>query len=308
VPEKIITVSPKVEAGIGTVVGILAALAQYGGALIVFLSAANQSSALPPLITATATLITVIAGRMHQAASATKAAAMLGPLPLTDPTVGVAGDTLEDDEDGGEGDELDSAFDGLETDPSTIPPDEGEGPDASEGILLAAAHGSPAISRLNAKQRLKARAMVVQALYLALHHAPNVHYTQGVRRWEGIKKGLRAWRGEFPHYADCSAFATWALWQGLFHFGVGDVVNGERFQAGFTGTMLRHGKVVHNPRGYLIGDCAIYGRPGTTGAHTAVFVGYKKGVPYVISHGSENGPFLLPMHYRDDLIEVRRYI
>jgi hypothetical protein len=167
---------------------------------------------------------------------------------------------------------------------------------------------SGAVSGLNDVDRAKARAMVLQAAYLGLSRAPSLHYTQGSRRWEGIDEDMRAWRGECPNYADCSAFATWCLWQGLWHFGVRDVVNGQNWTAGYTGTMLAHGKVVKFEQDYLVGDCALYGVPGTTGEHTAVFVGFKGSMPYVISHGSEAGPFLLPMHYRTDVICVRRYI
>lgn len=107
--QQIIAVSPKVTTGIGTIVGIIVALGQYGGALVLFLEASDQNAALAPLITATATLITVIAGRMHQAATVTKAAGMaaasVGPARLMppdllarspDPTVGQTSGALDD--------------------------------------------------------------------------------------------------------------------------------------------------------------------------------------------------------------------
>jgi hypothetical protein len=37
-------------------------------------------------------------------------------------------------------------------------------------------------------------------------------------------------------------------------------------------------------------------------------VGHRKGVPIVVSHGSEAGPFLLPYNYRSDDGQIRRYI
>lgn len=160
-------------------------------------------------------------------------------------------------------------------------------------------------SGMSARHRRRAQDMAIHAAVLALHHAPNVHYTQDARRWEGIAHGLRAWKGEYPRHADCSAFVTWCIWNGLTHyryFRHRDPVNGEHWDSGFTGTMLRHGRSV---RGRTLRRCdaVIYGR-GWPGEHTALYVGGGK----VISHGSEGGPFLLPMHYRGDIIDIRRYI
>lgn len=51
-------------------------------------------------------------------------------------------------------------------------------------------------------------------------------------------------------------------------------------------------------------DLAFYGDPlGDTG-HVAVCVGGAK----VISFGSEDGPYLLDIDYRDDYLTSRRYI
>jgi hypothetical protein len=56
-----------VKKGLATWAGIVAAVAQYLAAVAVFLEADNQSDALGPLVTATATLLAVIVGRMQQA-------------------------------------------------------------------------------------------------------------------------------------------------------------------------------------------------------------------------------------------------
>jgi cell wall-associated NlpC family hydrolase len=144
----------------------------------------------------------------------------------------------------------------------------------------------------------------MQAAFLGLAHAPEIHYTQGPRRWDGINRDYKAWRGEYPIYADCSAFATWCLWNGLDHYGVRDTVNDSDWQAGYTGTMLEHGKVIVHEENVLQGDLVLYGVPGTTGKHVAICVGGGK----VISHGSEGGPYLLEIHYRSDVIDIRRYI
>jgi hypothetical protein len=90
------------------------------------------------------------------------------------------------------------------------------------------------VSGLTREQRIRARDRTVQAALLALHHAPQVHYTQDlVQRWDGIAKRRNARVGEFPRNADCSSFATWCLWNGLhLGFGLGDLVNGFNWTAG----------------------------------------------------------------------------
>jgi hypothetical protein len=138
---------------------------------------------------------------------------------------------------------------------------------------------------------------------LALHNAGSVHYTQGSRRWDGIKLDRRAVRGQFPAHSDCSSFATWCLWNGLFlKYHIGDIVNGAGWKAGYTGTMRDHGKRVGNiPQEILRGDCVFYE------GHVAIVVGRKNGVPMVVSHGSEGGPYHVRWNYRDPM-QVRRYI
>lgn len=136
------------------------------------------------------------------------------------------------------------------------------------------------------------------AAKLALAHAPEIHYTQGPLRWQGIDKRLIAAHGDFPHYADCSAFYSWCLWQMLRNGQ--DVVNGSNWTGGYTGTLLLHGERVSRP---VEGAAVIYGVPGTTGEHVA----YSLGDGTVISHGSEAGPFHLPYNYRSDVMEFRVY-
>ncbi|MDX6534010.1 MAG: NlpC/P60 family [Gaiellales bacterium] len=157
---------------------------------------------------------------------------------------------------------------------------------------------------LNRRQRVEARNIILQAARKMLAHEDAIHYTQGARRWQGLDKGLRVVKGEFPKYADCSSITTWMLWNALTHakrdLTIPDVVNGQHWDAGYTGTQRAHGKVV---TGHLIvGDLVHYG-PGT-GAHVAMYIGGGK----VFSHGSENGPYKLPVHYRGDYSHARRYI
>ncbi len=155
-------------------------------------------------------------------------------------------------------------------------------------------------SGLTGADRQKAVNLALQAAILGYHNRDRMHYSQGSRRWEGINKNLKAYQGHYPNYADCSAFVTWCLWNGLEHFHRPDVVNKEAWKGGYTGTMLQNGRRVSSP---IPADAIIYGHGGT-GEHTAIYTGGG----LVVSFGSEPGPLLLPWRYRTDIMSVRRYI
>src|SRR5215208_1243893 len=166
----------------------------------------------------------------------------------------------------------------------------------------------PSVSGLTRSQRIRCRDRAVQAAKLGLAHKDQLHYTLGSKRWDGIKNHRNAQLGKFPTNADCSSFATWCLWNGLFlRFGLPDLVNGAGWTGGFTGTMLDHGKPVRHLANVRRGDCVLYGS-GPPGNHVTVVVGKQGGLPVVVSHGSEPGPFQLAYNYRDDVMEIRRYI
>lgn len=140
------------------------------------------------------------------------------------------------------------------------------------------------------------RRAVVAAMLLLYHHRAAVHYTQGFQRMIGITANLRPPR--FPVYADCSAAATWAY----FVAGAPDP-NGAGYNGtGYTGTLARHGRKVTLDVAKP-GDLVFYG-PRWPWQHVAVYVGGGK----VISHGSEGGPYLLPVNYRGDRGEIRAYL
>lgn len=166
------------------------------------------------------------------------------------------------------------------------------------------------MTALNLAQRTVARDRAVQAMMLLLHHAPAVHYTQDFTlRWEGIAKHRNARKGQFPTHADCSSSTSWALWNGLY-LGLGvkaDVVNGEHWKAGYTGTLAAHGREVQHESHLLPADLVLYG-PAPTFEHVAMYVGRRNGVSMVISHGSEAAPFLVPLHYRPDAHRFQRHI
>lgn len=176
-----------------------------------------------------------------------------------------------------------------------------ESPAATEA---ATAKGAP--KRLTAKQRTRARRLAVKAVILGLNHKANVHYTQGPQRWQGIDDTRFSHRGEYPNFADCSAYDTWALWNGLYvPYRKPDVVNGANWRAGFTGTMLDHGRPVRFLKNVRWGDLVLYRGHVTMIVH----VGKPRGSNVmVVSHGSEPGPFYLPYNYRSDIVSIRRYI
>lgn len=163
-------------------------------------------------------------------------------------------------------------------------------------------------SGLNRAKSIIARDRTTQAALLGLHNASALHYTQSDQRWEGIANHDVAVKGQFPRHADCSAFATWCLWNGLYvPFKHTDVVNGTEWESGYTGTMINHGKEILHTENVVRGDCVLYGRDGVP-EHTAIVVSHKGGHPIVVSNGSESGPYLLPYNYRSDVLQFRRYI
>jgi hypothetical protein len=205
------------------------------------------------------------------------------------------------------------------TDPATLPEDLGDAPSPGEQhallpeidapLGLDPADIVPTIARslaptgLNARDRIRARDLAVRAAALALNNASAIEYTMDARRWDPIKRHRKAFRGQFGHFQDCSSFATWCLWNGLDHFGIADIVNGDSFHAGFTGTMTAHGHQVSRGDA-LRGDCVFYCKAGTREInHVALYVGGGM----VISHGSEPGPNKLRMDYRP-IAQIRRYI
>jgi hypothetical protein len=201
-------------------------------------------------------------------------------------------------------------------DPATIPEDLGDlAPEGEEHpladvddpllqlgpILISDVSGHKPLG-LNARERIRARDLAIQAAALAVQKNASIEYTMGPKRWDPIKRKRKAFRGEAGNFQDCSSFATWCLWNGLSHFGVGDVVNGQQFKAGWTGSMIGHGQRVGRAE-ILRGDLVFYaGSDGRIG-HVTIYVGGGM----VISHGSEPGPRKLRIDYRP-IAQIRRYI
>jgi len=167
---------------------------------------------------------------------------------------------------------------------------------------------SPSTHGLVPIQRLQARRIAVHAAYLGVYNAAAFRYFPTVSgdRWMGINQRIdpRDPHNHFPTLADCSSFVTWCLWAALYlNFGIRDVVNGQHWKAGYTGTLAQHGWEVtdHSKRQWA--DLALYGDPTGPTGHVAICVGGGK----VISHGSDAAPFKLDLGYRTDLYQIRRY-
>jgi len=75
--------------------------------------------------------------------------------------------------------------------------------------------------------------------------------------------------------------------------------------SGYTGTLCQHGHAVGPP--YQVGDLVFYGGPPYHHV-TIVYQLLQQGrTAEVWSHGHEGGPVLVPIDYRSDRREVRRY-
>lgn len=141
----------------------------------------------------------------------------------------------------------------------------------------------------------------LDAFRLAYRHESAVHYTMGSLRWQGIAQKLDEDRGQFPRYADCSAMYTWCFWQELG--GGPDILNGSYWNAGYTGTLLTHGRPV-SLDALRPGDAIIYGS-GWPGKHVVMVA---EDTSMCFSHGSESGPYYLNFRYRSDIMSARRYV
>ena len=125
-------------------------------------------------------------------------------------------------------------------------------------------------------------------------------------RWIGIHD--KVCTPDVPKYSDCSSFVTWIYWT-LFG-DAGDLLNGENWQAGYTGTLWAHGTDQGTDSASLqVGDICIYGSgPGYD--HAAFYIGDGT----VISHGtSDNSAGNWKLGYKSfgaslPLAGCRRYI
>lgn len=171
---------------------------------------------------------------------------------------------------------------------------------------------SASYSGLHAHDRDIARRLFIKGVQVLMAHPSQLHYSQDMRaRWEGINDEIIPWaasgrlNGKYPKHGDCSSTGTYLMWLALaHHFHLPDRVNGQDWKAGFTGTLIDHGKTVQDWSKLKVGDAIIYGRSHAATSHVAWSIGGRR----AFSHGSEAGPFIVDFEYRSDIVGVRRYI
>lgn len=161
-------------------------------------------------------------------------------------------------------------------------------------------------SGLSAEHRAHARELVLKSCRLMVAHKNEIDYSQLANRWEAINNKKTVLKGQFPAHADCSSTHTWLMWDAMARpYGVRDLVNGQNWKAGYTGTMYRRGKEVVHDSNLKIGDAIFYGdQGGGIPEHVATYIGGGM----VFSHGSDGGPYILPLDYRRDRRMSRRFI
>jgi len=138
---------------------------------------------------------------------------------------------------------------------------------------------------------------IVAAAMWAVNSKQFIKYSQSPSRWSGITSRVCPY-SKVPPITDCSAFVTWLFWSA---FGNGnDFLNGQRWTAGYTGTMGSHGTPVSlaNARP---GDVVLYGSSPYN--HATLYVGNNQ----VVSFGADGPAKLLPINYRGDY-HVRSYL
>jgi hypothetical protein len=144
-----------------------------------------------------------------------------------------------------------------------------------------------------------ARTLIRDADYL-IAHASLVHYSQATRMTI-VRDRLQLPPLERDISEDCSSSTTGLYWLAKLPDPNGLGYNGE----GFTGTEAQHGQVV-----WRVGDPLSELRPGDLvfyGAYPHSHVTMYLGDGRVFSHGSEAGPYNLPVLYRGDAVYARRY-
>lgn len=167
-------------------------------------------------------------------------------------------------------------------------------------------------SGLNARDRATARRLFIKGVEVLMAHPAGLHYSQNMQlRWEGIDKKIVPWtrtgqvNGKYPKHGDCSSTVTYLLWLALHnHFHLADIVNRLDWQAGYTGTLIDHGKTVKDWSRLKVGDLIIYGSSVSNTEHVAGSIGGRR----AFSHGSEAGPFIVDFEYRGDIVAIKRFI
>lgn len=162
------------------------------------------------------------------------------------------------------------------------------------------------VSGLSDTHAAHARRVIIKDAHNMVRNKNRVHYSQGPERFMGIERELTHLKNQYPIRCDCSSTMTWMLWDAMARpYGVRDLVNHANWHAGYTGTMINGGKVVHYKKNLKVGDGIFYGwQSHGVPEHVATYIGGG----LVFSHGSEGGPYILEVDYRKDRVAMRRYI
>jgi len=161
--------------------------------------------------------------------------------------------------------------------------------------MLAQDHDDAIHSAIHGKTP-SARLKIGMDALLAHRAKGRVHYTQGTRRMMIVRDKLIPPFGTKVIYEDCSSAVT-----GLYRMAGLHDPNDLHFNGtGYTGTLCLQGKKTSAP--FRVGDLVFYG-DGAPFSHVAIIYAAGK----VWSHGHEGGPVLVPIDYRSDRKQVRRY-
>lgn len=177
--------------------------------------------------------------------------------------------------------------------PSPAPPSAPSGPSTPRRPPAKRRRSHAGGSALRARDLVTARRLILKAAKWMVAHKDEVTYTESLSlRWSAIDERRRIARGQYLQYGDCSSTVTWMLWNAFTHRNPDfpDVVNGEEWRAGFTGTIAAHGTLVPSLSQVRVGDLILYGSPPSY-EHVTIAVG--RGLCF--SHGSMAGPFILPI-------------
>ena len=119
----------------------------------------------------------------------------------------------------------------------------------------------------------------------------SIHYAQ-IRPYVDLGHRL-------PQTLDCSSFSTV-----VYKRANAPDPNARLYDGlGFTGTLAQHGRQVSLSQARP-GDLVLYGSGGWPYHHVSVYVGFGR----CVSHGSEGGPYLVPIDYRSDRAQIRSYL
>lgn len=168
------------------------------------------------------------------------------------------------------------------------------------------------VSGLSDEHAAHARKLLLQQANTLVTHKDEIHYSQRADRQTGVRHKLTITKGQFPRTCDCSSTTWWMLWDAIHRtYNVRDLVAGTSHPEWnpdglvFTGSMYKHGKAVLHDKNLKVGDLIFYGdQGGGVPEHVAMYIGGGM----VFSHGSEGGPYILHIDYRDDRRMSRRYI